>query len=513
MGAIAGKLAAGMRRVHWPILAILIVAAALRIFRIGEENYWFDELQSMESSAGRGWVDQSLPRDTILERPQRPGSLSSAAPWWRIAPAMRQLEVTPPLYFIILRFWRDAFGDAEATTRSLSAIASISAVGLMYAIACNLYGDAAALWAATLMAIAPTQIEFAHEARTYALTTALLLGALLSVLGLRRKGSAAGAIALGACLLCGMLSHYFAAGPALAICIYAAVYLRGSSRRWALGAIAAAAFVYLAIWGPSMLAQRASFHRDLGTVLDITGQSSWPARIATAIVSQVSKHTPESRPLTVVLILTLLAALALHPRDRKSLIAPLWLICGIGLLIVIDIIGGSSTLTVVRYGTLFAPGLFLILAGAIAGAGSAWRIIVPLIFAAACVFHLHDAYMPWKGQWLAAARLIVQHPQPRDIVVIASKQSRSWWLGRSFLGISWYGAGADDRFPLDVVMLTQAPHGDVLARLHSARRFWIITHSTEDGPDFAVPGVKIESQAFIPDVFMLFRVRWEDAGK
>jgi hypothetical protein len=28
-----------------------------------------------------------------------------------------------------------------------------------------------------------------------------------------------------------------------------------------------------------------------------------------------------------------------------------------------------------------------------------------------------------------------------------------------------------------------------------------------------VPGVKIESQAFIPDVFMLFRVRWEDAGK
>ncbi len=104
----------------------------------------------------------------------------------------------------------------------------------------------------------------------------------------------------------------------------------------------------------------------------------------------------------------------------------------------------------------------------------------------------------------------VQRPEANDIVVIASKQSRSWWLGRSFLGICWYGAERDDHFPMDVVMLSHPPGGEVLARLRAAGSFWIITDSTQEGPEFAVPGVKVESQVFVKDVFMLFRVRWSE---
>ncbi len=133
------------------------------MYAIGVENYWFDELQSMESSAGRGWVDQSLPRDTVLEKPQRPGSLASAASWWKIPPAMTQQEVMPPLYFIILRFWRDVLGSSEIATRALSALASFGGILLIYLIARDIYGKTPALWAAGLLAVNPTQIEFAHE--------------------------------------------------------------------------------------------------------------------------------------------------------------------------------------------------------------------------------------------------------------------------------------------------------------------------------------------------------------
>jgi uncharacterized membrane protein len=495
------------------LLIILAVGAALRVYAIGVENYWFDELQSMESSAGRGWVDQSLPRDTVLEKPQRPGSLASAASWWKIPPAMTQQEVMPPLYFIILRFWRDVFGSSEIATRALSALASFGGILLIYLIARDIYGKTPALWAAGLLAVNPTQIEFAHEARTYAVTAIILLVAFLSLIRLRGNRRTMDAVLLGGCLLAAMLTHYFAAGAALAIGI-SAIFLRsGSARRNALIAIGGAGLLYLILWGPAMLAQRTSFHRNLGAVLDITGQTSLTGRIGVAIVSQISKHSPESMALTIAVVLALIVACFLQPRRRESLVAILWLICTVVLFIVIDTRGGSSTLTVARYGTLFAPAIFLIVGGAATGANWRWRSAIPALFMAASVFHLHDAYLPWKGEWRAAARVIVQRPEASDIVVIASKQSRSWWLGRSFLGICWYGAERDDRFPLDVVMLSHPPGGDVLARLRAAGSFWIITDSTQEGPEFAVPGVKVESQVFVKDVFMLFRVRWSEPPK
>ncbi len=173
------------------------------------------------------------------------------------------------------------------------------------------------------------------------------------------------AVVLGGCLLAAMLTHYFAAGAALAIGI-SAIFLRsGSARRNALIAIGGAGLLYLILWGPAMLEQRSSFHRNLGAVLDITGQTSLMGRIGVAIVSQISKHSPESMALTIAVVLALIVACFLQPRRRESLVAILWLICTVVLFIVIDTRGGSSTLTVARYGTLFAPAIFLLVAGRI----------------------------------------------------------------------------------------------------------------------------------------------------
>ncbi len=106
-----------------------------------------------------------------------------------------------------------------------------------------------ALWAAGLMAVNPTQIEFAHEARTYAVTAAVLLVALFSLIRLRGNRRTMDAVLLGGCLLAAMLTHYFAAGAALAIGI-SAIFLRSPGRVEVLTAIGGVGPFYLILWGP-----------------------------------------------------------------------------------------------------------------------------------------------------------------------------------------------------------------------------------------------------------------------
>jgi uncharacterized membrane protein len=105
---------------------------------------------------------------------------------------------------------------------------SLAAVALMFIVVRELSGETAALWAALLMALAGPQVQYAQEARNYAMLLVEGLGAAAALVLIERRGPTRWReLALVVCLLAMTLTHYFALGTILSLAIYAAVRLRG----------------------------------------------------------------------------------------------------------------------------------------------------------------------------------------------------------------------------------------------------------------------------------------------
>src|SRR5438034_11020025 len=91
-----------IRPAHWVILcAILLIASALRAYRIGGQSCWKDELFSFELSTGRGLGHESLPHDVIADSAPDLTSLQGAPAWHAIFDGMRH-DTHPPLYPLLL---------------------------------------------------------------------------------------------------------------------------------------------------------------------------------------------------------------------------------------------------------------------------------------------------------------------------------------------------------------------------------------------------------------------------
>ena len=135
---------------HVALGVILLIAAALRIYGIGEQSLWFDEAASVR-----------------IVRQDFATMMSS----------IKDDERIPPLHYWILHAWVRVFGHAEWSVRLPSALAGVGAVGVLYFLTRRLFGVGAALVAALLLAVAPYQIQYAQEARSYSL---MVLTSLLS---------------------------------------------------------------------------------------------------------------------------------------------------------------------------------------------------------------------------------------------------------------------------------------------------------------------------------------------
>ncbi len=121
-----------------PIIAILLLAAALRI--IGASGYpvWTDEGWSIWASSDPAQVIGIVAADRH-----------------------------PPLYFAALSLWRGAAGDSLLALRWLSIVAGVIAVAVVYRLACDVFGLRAALIAALLFAALPSAVYYAQEVRHY----------------------------------------------------------------------------------------------------------------------------------------------------------------------------------------------------------------------------------------------------------------------------------------------------------------------------------------------------------
>jgi mannosyltransferase len=188
----------------WPfwnlclLAGIILLAFALRLYRIDAQSLWNDEGTSVALAA----------RDLA--------AITRGA----------ANDIHPPLYYYLLHFWMALFGNSELAVRSLSALLGTLVVPLVFALGClpsaSLHQDGprAGLLAALFAALSPFQVYYSQETRMYILTAFLGAASVYAFLRLlhgwekaRISGEArhhvAAWYAIATILL--LYSHYFAA--------------------------------------------------------------------------------------------------------------------------------------------------------------------------------------------------------------------------------------------------------------------------------------------------------------
>ncbi len=155
------------KRVPAALLAILLLAVGLRLHHLGTTSLWTDEL-----------FTRYYPR------------LGLGFLWGE----GRTLEPTPPLYYSVILGWTALVGDGAFALRLPSVAGSMLGIVLAYLLARELLESPRAwLLAPLLLALTPTSIFYAQEARTYALQGAAIA---LAMLGFARYLRAPGKSAL-----------------------------------------------------------------------------------------------------------------------------------------------------------------------------------------------------------------------------------------------------------------------------------------------------------------------------
>jgi len=136
-----------------PLLYIVLMAgitfigAVLRLWRLSDGDLWFDERFSAH----------------VISLP------------WKEFFRTLWVDVHPPLYFILLKFWSGIFGAGVNSLRGFSFFAGMACIIFAGLLVRKIVGIRLALCIMLSLAVSPVLIHFSHEARMYSLLNALSL--------------------------------------------------------------------------------------------------------------------------------------------------------------------------------------------------------------------------------------------------------------------------------------------------------------------------------------------------
>ncbi len=193
------------------VIALTVLAAALRFYRIGHQGFWFDEANASN--------DMRL----------SPGRMLGLLP---------QNQTTPPLYYLVGWVWARVFGFSEVPLRSLSALAGIAVVPVSYVLARRILSPRGAVIVTALAACNPFLIWYSQEARPYELLVLLSALGLLAFDIARVQPTPRRVIAWTVISALALTTHYYA----LLVVVPQAVWLLAVHRR-SRSVLAAVAFV------------------------------------------------------------------------------------------------------------------------------------------------------------------------------------------------------------------------------------------------------------------------------
>jgi mannosyltransferase len=170
-------------KTRWLLLFVLLLALALRVFRLDTQSIWYDEGLSIQIAA------------------QDPAQIV----------AVSAVTDHPPLHTLLLGGWMSVAGESDFVVRYLSVFCGVLVVALTYALG-KRYDERAGIIAAGLSAISPLAVYYSQETRGYMLLTALILIAAITALRML-NGDQRRRIwfAYIASMTLALYTHYFAA--------------------------------------------------------------------------------------------------------------------------------------------------------------------------------------------------------------------------------------------------------------------------------------------------------------
>jgi mannosyltransferase len=390
---------------RWLLLTILLLAFALRLYRLGAESLWYDETVSVYLAG------QSIP-----------ALISHTAG-----------DIHPPGYYLLLLAWTRLAGSSDWAAAFLSLWFGVLLVALAYRLAARLSGRAVGLLAAFLVTISPYNLWYSQEVRMYTLGAVLGMGLLASTLSLleekpsRRVGTygrVAGYAFLGAL---GLWVLYYFAFLLVAINLMAGLWWligwrrgRASGRwlgRWMLAQ--AAVLLLHAPWLP--IAWRQATSPPVPPWRGFTGLGTLLLQTWSALSLGQSVEPGQVWP--VLLLFAALFGLGLLSRAGRF---KTWLLAGYLFLPVflIYLASFATPLYHVRYVFTYSTPFYIILGAGLAWLGRRWRpamglgMAVILAFSAFSVYDYHFDTRYASDDHRAAVHFLAEHWRPGDAILI-----------------------------------------------------------------------------------------------
>lgn len=425
------------QRAAWVVVAAVTAAIGLllvlAVYRITAKGFWYDEAMSL--TFARWPIDRFV--DTLAG-----------------------FEANGSLYYTVLRGWR-LLGEGEARVRFLSVLCMAATIPLLYVVGRRHVGRTAAVIACFLFAASPFVIEYAQEARSYAMAVLLVTAALVAWSFATATDRTRWWVAYAVLASASLYAHFFAGFVVIGLGV---AWLLGFARRTRSGIMAQAAVVAAGL--PLLV--------FIG--LSGLGQVWWIKPLSDASLSAVlGKPGGGSIALSVLLYGGAIVGLVTRDRARALRLAPIaiWWLAPVmaGLLISV-----GRSFTEPRYFIVALPGLLLLTAAGFARAGAAvgraagrprWGpglAVVPLVVAVGLAAAPIDAwYTTPRGDWRAAAAWVARTAEPGDRIIYNVDR------GRYPMGI--YLERYADGWPVDATI------DEVRA---STGRTWVVYHLLSD---------------------------------
>ncbi len=131
------------------VWALTGLAAALRIYHLGAESFWFDEADILSQARG---------------------------PLTNVLGSFLRIGENGPLYTLLLWAWVHLVGTGEAAVRLLPLLFGVATIPVLYYTGKRLVGRELGLLAAALLAVSPFHIWHSQDAKMYTLVVLVTLG-------------------------------------------------------------------------------------------------------------------------------------------------------------------------------------------------------------------------------------------------------------------------------------------------------------------------------------------------
>lgn len=430
------------------LTTIVALATVLRVYDLGDQNYWLDETYTLISSSGHYDEFAALPCNQLIH--DLP-SLTHLGEQSRISEVWKsQLhDVHPPLYFMMVSAVRRVLGDSEFAVRLPSAFASIATLCLLYLLFRAFSSRWASIFGVLVCTIAFSSISLAQEARPYSLSLCLAVATavLLTRIELRARvsGSPTQHWMYGLYVLLATAALMTDHRLLMLVPVRAAFAwfsIRGRSRNRIVVAEFMALAIYAILFGGWFLMGQ-SWRTDVNWLTE-QSEGHWldtairflgvPARLTLGVEWAKSSFIQVFGG--IAFLATTIWVLS-RKRNSRRLFLLFWFLVPLVVLCLVDLFRDTGTLGHTRFLLIALPGL----AGLLAFSWDVWptfyyRIPAAIVVASCLLTFSYPTRVNPEAQ--VAAEFIKTNLQDSTLLVFDGRKAPTWWA-KTLLGrVAYY---------------------------------------------------------------------------